>query len=181
MKKRNFIIFLIIIFFFLAGSFYLGFTLTRANSIGEIKIDAPKAKAAQKLNKELSFPIKNAEGEEVAKVRYQIESAELYDTIIVKGQRARAVKGRTFLVINLKITNGFNQGIEINTRDYLRLSTNDGKEKLAADIHNDPLKVQAESTKPTRIGFAINESEKNVILYFGELNADKKQEIKITF
>lgn len=139
------------------------------------------ARAAQDVNKEFNFPLKDAKGEEVSKIKYVVEKAELRDEIIVQGQKATAVKGRTFLIITLKISNEHNQPIEINTRDYLRLSVNSNEnELLAPDIHNDPAEVQAISTKYTRVGFPINTSDNNLVLFVGEINgAKEKIELKL--
>lgn len=140
------------------------------------KVEVMGAKASQEINKEFSFPLKNNKGEEVNKIKYFVESAELRDEIIVKGQRATAIKGRTFLIITLKITNEYNQPIEIDTRDYLRLSVNGNEsELLAPDIHNDPVEVQAISTKYTRVGFPINDTDRALVLLVGEINADKQK------
>ena len=138
------------------------------------------AKAMQNINKELSFPIKDG-NEEVGRIKYVVESAELRDEIIVQGQKAKAVKDRTFLIVTLKITNEHRQAIEIETKDYIRLSVNGKDEWLAPDIHNDPVDVQAISTKYTRIGFPINNSDKDITLRIGEINEDAKEEVKIDF
>lgn len=142
---------------------------------------APTAKATQVINKEFSFPIKDNDGKELSKIKYLIESANLQDEILVKGERARAVVGRTFLIFNIKITNNYKQGIQINSRDYMRLIV-DGKneELIAADIHNDPVEVQAISTKSTKIGFPIDENYKSLEIQVGEINGTK-QSIKIQF
>ncbi len=142
---------------------------------------APAAKSTNNLNREFSFPIKDATGKEISQIKYVVESASLQDEILVKGERARAVVGRTFLILSLKITNNYKQGIQINSRDYIRLIV-DGKqdELIAADIHNDPVEVQAISTKSTRLGFPINENFKSLELQVGEING-KKVPIKIDF
>src|SRR3989344_3040507 len=133
------------------------------------------------FNKEFLFPLKNDKGEEVAKLKYLIEKAELRDEIVVKGQRAKAIKGRTFLILNLKIANEFNQSIEIKSRDYVRLSVNGNKDEwLAPDIHNAPVEVQAISTKYTRIGFPINDTDHDLVIRVGEINGDK-EEIALKF
>lgn len=145
------------------------------------RIEVQKAKASIDLNKEFSFPLRDSAGDEVSSIIYTLESAELRDEIIVKGQRATAIKGRTFLIINLKIANEYNQAIEIDTRDYLRLTRNDNKEeKLAPDIHNDPVEVQAISTKLTRLGFPINDTDTNLKLHVGEI-AGGKEVIDLNF
>lgn len=145
---------------------------------GEITVKG--AKASQEINKEFSFPLKNDQGEEVGNFKFVVEKVELRDEIIVKGKRATSVSGRTFLIVNLKITNEISQRIDINTRDFVRLATKAAKtEWLAPDIHNDPVEVQAISTKYTRVGFAINDSDKDLTLRIGEING-AKEEIPIT-
>lgn len=140
------------------------------------RVEVKGASAVQELDKEFSFPIKNSKGEEVDKIRYIIDKAELRNEIIVKGQKATSVKGRTFLILNLKLVNSFNQPIEIDTRDYVRLSVNGNKEEwLAPDIHNDPVEIQAISTKNTRVGFPINEDDRGLVIRIGEINGDKEE------
>lgn len=152
-----------------------------ASGNGNAKPLAPSAKATQTINKEFSFPIKDDKGAEISKIKYVIETASLQDEILVKGERARAVQGRTFLILNLKITNNYKQGIQISSRDYVRLVVDGKKDELiAADIHNDPVEVQAISTKITRLGFPINETYKNLELQVGEING-KKETININF
>lgn len=134
----------------------------------------PPSIASQPVNKEFPVPVKDDKGEEISKLKFVIENAELRDQIVVKGQKASAVSGRDFLVINLKITNDFDKTVQISTRDYLRLSVNgNDKELLAPEIHNDPVEIQAQSTKYTRVAFAINESDKKLKLRIGEIGKNK--------
>ena len=66
--------------------------------------------------------------------------------------------------------------IKINTKDFIRLSVNNNQnEWLAPDLHNDPVEVQAISTKNTRLGFPVNESDKNLVLQVGEIEGYKQQ------
>ena len=110
-----------------------------------------------------------------------IEKAELREEIIIEGQKASAVEGRIFLILTVKATNEHNQAIEISTRDYVRASVNGNKEEwLAAGMHNDPVEVQAISTKYTRLGFPIDENDKNIVLRVGEIDGEK-EEIDINF
>lgn len=150
-----------------------------SNNAGDsLKIAAPVS--SKKLNREFKFSLKDDMGKEISKFSYVLESAELRKEILIKGQKATAVKGRIFLVLNLKFTNSLKQGINVNARDYVRLTVNNSNELLAPDIHNDPVEVQAISTKYTRVGFAINEEEKNITLQVGEIDG-KKEEIKLSF
>jgi len=133
------------------------------------------------LNKDFSFSLKDEKGDEIGKIKYIIENAELRDQIVVQGKKATAVRGRAFLVLNLKIVNDNNKTIGIQTRDYLRMSVNgDEAELLAPDIHNDPVVVQAISTKYTRIGFPINDTDKDLKLKVGEIKGDK-QTVDLSF
>ena len=182
-KNKNFllpVIFALVVVFILGAFLFFGksWTTIIGNTNGK---PAPSvAKETKTINKEIEFPIRYSKGNEVNKLKYKIETAGLYDSIIVKGQRARAVQGRNFLILNLKLTNQYTQAIEIKTSDYVRLSVNNKNEFLAPDIHNDPVAVQPISTKYTRIGFPINDSDKNLMLRIGEIKG-KKETIKLSF
>jgi hypothetical protein len=151
--------------------------LLRSNTIGSdtsSKVEVMGAKKEVDINKEFEFPLLE-EGEELTKIKFVIEKAELRDEIVVKGQKATSVKGRTFLILNLKITNEYSEAIEIYTKNYIRLSVNGNRDEwLAPDIHNDPVEVQAISTKYTRVGFPINETDSDMALRIGEISGDKE-------
>jgi hypothetical protein len=167
--------------------FLVGFIIfTTLGSVPQIvagedeKVQLAKPLASQLINKELQFPLKDAKNKEVSKIRYIIESAEVRDELIVKGKKARAVEGRTFLVLKLKIINTFNQSIQVNARDYIRLTMNKNvADKFAADIHSDPVEVQPDSTKQSRLAFPMNEDDKDLVLFIGELSG-KKEEFKLS-
>jgi hypothetical protein len=74
----------------------------------------------------------------------------------------------------VKIINDSSLVFEINTRDYIRLSIEGNKERFAADIHNDPVQIQAIATKPTRLGFPIDDKNKKFELFVGEIKGEKK-------
>lgn len=143
---------------------------------GTSKTAIKDAIATQDLNREFKFPLKNEKSETLGEIKYVIENAEIRDEIVVKGKKASAVSGRTFMILNLKITNDTNQTVSMNTKDYVRLfvNGNDG-EPLSPSIHNDPVVVDAISVKPTRIGFAINESDTQLKLKVGEIQGEKQE------
>ena len=142
----------------------------------ENRVEVEDAEKTLAVNKEFQFPLTDSKGEEISKIKYVIEKAELRNEIIIKGQKATAVKGRTFLVVYLKVTNEYTQKIEMQTKDYVRLSVNGNEnEWLAPDIHNDPVEVQAQSTKVTRLGFPINESDSKILIRVGQINGDKEK------
>lgn len=167
----------LIVVTFLAGR-YFSPNATLGAVTGDKRTEAPAPIATQGLNKEFDFPLVDEEGKEVAKISYMVESANLQDAFIYQGKLATAVKGRTFLIFNLKITNPYTKTIEINAKDYIRIKLNNSDEQLAPEIHNDPVQIQANSTKYARIGLPINDSDKNIVILVGELQG-KKETIKL--
>lgn len=127
------------------------------------------------LDRELTFPLKDGEGNPTESfLKYTISSAALTDQIVIKGQKATAIPGRTFLILSLKLENPTQTSLSIRTRDFVRLEPEGSVDKLAPDIHNDPSEVQAISTKITRVGFPVNDGVRNFKLYVGEINGEKQ-------
>ena len=153
---------------FAAGSSSIG--------AGEEKTVLADAIASKELNKEAPVVITDENGEDLKGVKMKIDNVELRGEIIVKGQKATSVAGRGFLVVNIKLINELEQAVEIQTKDYFRLGENGtDKEWLAPDIHNDPVLVQAISTKPTRIAFPVNVNTRKFILQIGEITGNKEK------
>lgn len=147
------------------------------------EVAVPDALSTVNLNKKFSFPLKDDKGAVVGNFDYVVQSAAIQKQIIVQGQRATAVDGRDFLILNLKITNNLKKTIQLNTRDYIRFITvGHANEQLAPDIHNDPVEVQAISTKYTRVGIALDETDtkKTIQLKVGEIDGTK-QDIDLNF
>lgn len=150
-------------------------THTQARQVAgaeQIALDKPLAQEA--LNKNFSFPLRDDKGKLLGNISYEIQNVELRNQIIINGQRATSIAGREFLILNLKLTNNYEKEISINARDYVRLLRNGTTEKLAPDIHNDPVNVQAISTKYTRLGFPISTTDKNLKLEIGEISGTKQ-------
>lgn len=146
-----------------------------SNDKNATKIQVQEAKAVQSIDREFEFPLRDENDEEVASFKYQVEKVELLDEIIVDGKRFNSVEGRTFLVVYLKLKNDLDKTIQIKSRDFVRLSVNENTEEwLAPDMHNDPVQIQAISTKNTRLGFMINDSDSNLQLQIGEINGEKE-------
>ena len=182
-KKSPLVQFLIIVVIVFAIAIF-GITIVIRKSTTDVtpsaastakQISVAKPLATETLNKSFDFPLKDATGKTVSTIHYEIQSAEFDNQVIIKGQQATAVAGKTFLVLNLKIDNDYSKAVELNTRDYVRLIVNGNKdEKLAADIHNDPVDVEAISTKFTRIGFPVDTNAKSLVLEVGEIQGSKQ-------
>lgn len=113
-------------------------------------------------------------GGETRQLKYTLTDYEITDTIIVNGKTASSVSGRAFLIIDIKLDNPLENAVQINTKDYLRLSVNNSQSWVAPDIHNDPVEIQPISGKLTRLGFPINESDSGFSLQIGELSGPKE-------
>ncbi len=178
--KRNHVmvgvVAVLLVLAFVAGRF---FAPNSTFGLSDQRASAPTPIATQELNSEFKFPLKDDKGKTVAQISYLVETANLQDSFIYQGKLAKAIKGRTFLIFDLKITNPYTKTIEINAKDYVRVKVNGKEEQLAPEIHNDPIQIQANSTKYTRIGLPINDTDKDLILQIGELTG-KKETIKLT-
>ena len=162
----------LVAFFFLIG-FVLIKKATGTNVAG-IATDNPGSVKSTSINREFKFPLKDDRGKQVGQFAFAIKSAELRHKIVVKGQNATSVAGRVFFIVNIQIVNSLNQGLQINTRDYLRISVNGNeKEWFAPDIHNDPVEAQAISTTNSRLALAINDSDRKIKLQVGEIDGTK--------
>jgi hypothetical protein len=171
MKKIIALVLVIIIILFIASKIISSKSKPKSASVQ----GTAAAQKTETINKDFTFPITNVNGGPIS-MKFTVQDASLNNQIVVQGQTATAVKGRTFLIVTLKIANTFNQSIQINTRDYIRLSVNgDENTWLAPDIHNDPVEIQAISTKFTRVGFAVNTTDKNFILQIGEIKGNKEK------
>lgn len=173
--RRNHIVYAVVAILIVI-SFWAGRQLGPNANIGlsDNRTEAPKAIATQNLNKEFKFSLKDDKGKEVAKISYLVQTANLQDAFIYQGKLAKAVRGRTFLIFDLKITNPYTKTVEINAKDYIRVKVNNSSEQLAPEIHNDPVQIQANSTKYTRIGLPINDADKSLVILIGELQGNKQ-------
>lgn len=178
-KLKKIIVWILVILIGLGAISTLFKLISKGNSGNKINVAAPKK--TLELNKDFSFPLKDSTGKTVSAVKYTIQTASLTDEFVVKGQVARSVKGRTFLILDIKIVNDFDKDIQVQSADYVRLSVNGNKTSwAAADAHNDPVTVAAISTKQVKLGFAINENDHDLLLRVGEINGEKT-ELPINF
>jgi hypothetical protein len=173
-KKKYIAVFSTLVVILLAFIFFTRDSKS-SNANGSLQTNTGSAKKSATINKEFEFPIKDDKDNEITKFKYTIESAEVRDEIVVKGQKVTSVSDRTFLIINIKIINTLDKMVQINTRDYIRLIRNSNpSEQLAPDVHNDPVEVQAISTKLTRVAFPINNTDTDLQLQIGEIIGEKQ-------
>lgn len=176
-KKFGTILLIVIVGLLIMASVRMAISRVRnSEQLGPVSAEA----LTTPVEREFSFIVYDKDKQLSDQVRYAITIAQLTKQIIIKGQRATAVKGRIFLILNLKLVNEFDKSLFLNTRNYVRVQPSGTKDRLAPEIHNDTVEVQPLSTKITRIGLPVNETDKVFTLYVGELNG-YKEEITIKF
>lgn len=184
MYSKLIIIFLLVILVAIAGvgtyvinrrDFYLNLEMGTASPTPlplDTTYPSPTPTLAQtrdkkaEINKTISIPITNAGEEIVSEIDYELTEYEFTDEIIVQGKAANAIEGRTFFIITVRIVNKHDQTVQLNTRDYVRISVDDS-DLLAPDIHNDPVTIQSNSTHMTRLGFPMNEDQDKITIRLG--------------
>ena len=167
------------IILFITG-FFVGRQTTPNTTLASATVQAPTIQAKQNIQKTFQFPVADASGKTITTISYTIDNADKQNQVIIQGQRAYAVAGKTFLILNIRLTNSSDQTVQINARDYIRVSLGKSSELLAADMYSDPIIIQPISTETTKLGFPIDVHETNVILHVGELKGSKTN-IPVTF
>ncbi len=158
-----------------AGWYFRPFGRVNKTVASPVLTSAPDPGLLKKtlINRWFTFPMRDNSGSEVTQISYGVDSAELRNEIILNGQTATAAPGRVFLIFNIRLRNDSSQPVQLATGDYVRLNTNNGQDWLAPEINNDPVIVQAISTKLTRLGFPINQTATDFKLQVGEIKGDK--------
>jgi len=132
------------------------------------------------IGKSFDFPIREKNGQATDGVlRMTITTAEKTNQILIKGRPATTRGGKSFLIINLELDNPTNSELNLTPVELIRLVDGSGK-KYAPDIHNERVAVKPISTKKTRVGFVINETDLAFQLQIGEVGG-KKELTNITF
>lgn len=175
-KKRigSYIFFLLVIGGVIFGIFAV---ISRAKSVS---LAAPAFTKTADVNRDFEFPVYDKDKQLADPIKYTITTAQLTNRIIIKGQGATAASGRQFMILSLKLVNPSNKSLFLNTRNYVRIQPKGSEDKLAPEIHNDTVEIQPLSTKMTRIGLPVNESDREFTLFVGEINGEK-QEVPVSF
>src|SRR3989344_4482055 len=75
---------------------------------GNNQIKLAEAVDKTSLDRSFEYPVRDKDGNEVSKIKFTIENASLEKEVIVKGKKNRAVEGRAFVILNLKIQSSLN-------------------------------------------------------------------------
>lgn len=121
------------------------------------------------LNRKFEIPIRNASGKDTGtKLPITITTVDSSKKILIQGKPATARDGKVFLILNMDIDNSTSNQLSIRPVDFVRLQDNEGK-SFAPDVHNDVVKAEPISIKRTRVGFVVDESQKQFKFLIGEI------------
>jgi hypothetical protein len=108
-----------------------------------------------------------------------VTNAHFADSILVQGKRARPVKGKTFLVLDMEISNPHKVSLYAFPADLFRFVRSDG-EKFAPSVHQGKVRVRPEATKKSNVAFVALPEDKKFKIEAGDINEDKIT-LEITF
>jgi hypothetical protein len=108
-----------------------------------------------------------------------VTNAQFSDSILVQGKRARPVKGKTFLVLNMEIENSHKVQLYAFPADLFRFEREDGK-KFAPSVHQGTVLVRPQATKKNNVAFVVLPSEKKFKIEVGDVG-ETKETLEITF
>lgn len=108
-----------------------------------------------------------------------ITDAQFADSILVQGKRARPVKGKLFLIVNMEITNPHKVSLYAFPVDLFRFIREDGQ-KFAPSVHQGTVLVRPEATKKNNVAFVVLPSDKKFKIEVGGIN-ESKETLEINF
>ena len=159
----------------------LVFAATRSKNISQVSSNITNQNnsnaSSVSINKEYNFPIYSSDGKTESSLKMVVTAAQRNDKILVNGKTSQAAVGKDFLILNMEITNATNNKLNVRPVDFFRMVGADGK-LFAADVYNDPVKVEPISIKKTRVAYVVSESQENFKFQIGEIKGDK-QEVEI--
>lgn len=132
--------------------------------------------AQQTLNigKTFEFPIRGADGKTIDNnLKMILTTAEKTNQILIKGQPATARTGKLFLILNIELDNPTNNQLSLSPVELIRLVDSSDR-RFAPDVHNDEVKIEPISIKRTRVGFVVNQSDKQFKIQVGEVSGEKQ-------
>ena len=131
------------------------------------------------LNRKFEIPIRNASGKETGtRLPITITTVDAARRILIQGKPATSRDGKTFLILNMDIDNSTTNQLSIRPVDFIRLVDSQGK-SFAPDVHNEVVKAEPVSVKKTRVGFVVDESQKQFKFLIGEIGG-QAETVEIT-
>lgn len=102
-----------------------------------------------------------------------VTKARFADSILVQGKRAKPIKGKIFLILDMEIENPHKVQLYAFPVDLFRFIREDGQ-KFAPSVHQGAVLVRPEATKKSNVAFVIFPNEKNFKIEVGEVGKEKE-------
>lgn len=126
------------------------------------------------VNRKIEIPIRSSSGTVTGeKLAINLSTIDKSNKILIQGKPATARAGKTFIIINLEIDNSTKNQLTVRPVDFIRLQDSQGR-SFASDVHNESVKAEAVSTKRTRVGFVVDENQKDFKFLIGEITGEKQ-------
>ena len=139
-----------------------------------VPVQQPARPKKVNLNRTYNFPIKNSTDDEMGDFQLTVNSYELTSKVEVNNFYTATVSGdKKLLAVNLDIDNPTEQAFKLITRDYVRLSIDNGK-WITPEIHSDPIELRPQSSKVTIVAFPIKTNDRNLRLQIGGIDDEKE-------
>jgi len=127
------------------------------------------------IGSRFEVPIRKEDGTETAdKLIINLTTAESSKRILIQGKPATSRDTKTFILINFEVENSTSNQLTVRPVDFIRLTDNEGR-TFAPDVHNNDVAVEPISIKKTRVGFVVDEHQKEFKFLVGEINGPKKE------
>src|SRR3989344_1032967 len=129
------------------------------------------------IGSRFEVPIRKEDGTETAdKLIINLTTAESSKRILIQGKPATSRDTKTFILINFEVENSTSNQLTVRPVDFIRLTDNENR-TFAPDVHNNDVAVEPISIKKTRVGFVVDENQKEFKFLVGEINGEKKEVI----
>ena len=129
------------------------------------------------IGSRFEVPIRKEDGTETPdKLIINLTTAEASKRILIQGKPATSRDTKTFILINFEVENSTSNQLTVRPVDFIRLTDTEGR-TFAPDVHNNDVVVEPISIKKTRVGFVVDENQKEFKFLVGEINGEKKEVI----
>ena len=129
------------------------------------------------IGSRFEVPIRKEDGTETPdKLIINLTTAEASKRILIQGKPATSRDTKTFILINFEVENSTSNQLTVRPVDFIRLTDSEGR-TFAPDVHNNDVVVEPISIKKTRVGFVVDENQKEFKFLVGEINGEKKEVI----
>lgn len=127
------------------------------------------------IGSRFEVPIRKEDGTETPdKLIINLTTADLSKRILIQGKPATSRDTKTFILINFEVENSTSNQLTVRPVDFIRLTDNENR-TFAPDVHNNDVAVEPISIKKTRVGFVVDENQKEFKFLVGEINGEKKE------